>query len=37
MNPSRPTQRSVIILMAKVKDRIVKAAREKQKSQLQSC
>ena len=35
MNPSRATQRSVIILIAKDKDRIVKAAREKQESQLQ--
>ena len=35
MNPSRATQRSVIILIAKDKDRIVKAAREKQESRLQ--
>lgn len=32
MNPSRPTRRSVIILMAKVKDRITEAVRETKES-----
>ena len=30
MNPNRPTPRHIIIKMAKVKERILKAAREKQ-------
>ena len=30
LNPNRPTQRHIIIKMAKVKERILKAAREKQ-------
>ena len=30
MNPSRPTPRHIIIKMAKDKDRILKAAKEKQ-------
>ena len=30
MNPKRPTPRHIIIKMPKVKDRILKAAREKQ-------
>ena len=34
MNPNRPTPRHMIIKMAKVKERILKAAREKQ-SQVQ--
>ena len=29
LNPNRPTQRHIIIKMAKVKERILKAAREK--------
>ena len=29
LNPNRPTPRHIIIKMAKVKDRIIKAAREK--------
>lgn len=32
MNPSRPTRRSVIIVMAKVKDRITEAVRETKES-----
>ena len=31
MNPSRPTPRNIIIKMAKVKERILKAARKKQR------
>ena len=31
MNPNRPTRRHIIIEMAKVKERILKAAREKQR------
>ena len=31
LNPNRPTQRHIIIKMAKVKERILKAAREKQR------
>ena len=31
MNPNRPTLRPIIIKMAKVKERILKAAREKQR------
>ena len=30
LNPNRPTPRHIIIKMAKVKERILKAAREKQ-------
>ena len=30
MNPNRPTQRHIIIKMAKIKKKILKAAREKQ-------
>ena len=30
MNPNRPTQRHIIIKMAKLKERILKSAREKQ-------
>ena len=30
LNPNRPTLRHIVINMAKVKDRILKAAREKQ-------
>ena len=30
INPNRPTPRHIIIKMAKVKERILKAAREKQ-------
>ena len=30
MNPNRPTPRHIIIKMAKVKERILKAARQKQ-------
>ena len=33
--PNRPTPRHMIIKMAKVKDRVLKAAIEKQKSYLQ--
>ena len=29
MNPNRPTQRHIILKMSKVKERILKAAREK--------
>ena len=32
MNPNRPTPRYIIIKMAKVKERILKSAREKQSS-----
>ena len=32
MNPNRPTPRHIIIKMAEVKERILKAAREKKKS-----
>ena len=31
LNPNRPTPRHIIIKMAKVKERILKAAREKQR------
>ena len=31
INPNRPTPRHIIIKMAKVKERILKAAREKQR------
>ena len=31
MNPNRPTSRHIIIKMAKVKERILKSAREKQR------
>ena len=31
MNPNRPTPRHIIIEMAKVKERLLKAAREKQR------
>ena len=31
MNPNRPIPRHIIIKMAEVKDRILKAAREKQR------
>ena len=30
LNPNRPTPRHIIIKMAKIKERILKAAREKQ-------
>lgn len=36
MNPSRPTRRSVIIVMAKVKDRITEAVRETKESVTRS-
>ena len=31
MNPNRPSPRNIIIKMAKVKERILKAAREKKR------
>ena len=34
INPNRPTSRHITIKMAKVKERIVKSARGKTKSQL---
>ena len=34
INPNRPTSRHVTIKMAKVKEKILKSAREKTKSQL---
>ena len=36
MNPNRPTPRHIIIKMAKVKERILKAAREKQSIYIQA-
>ena len=33
VNPNRPTPRHIIMKMAKVKERILKAAREKQRRQ----
>jgi len=34
LNPNRPTTRHIIVKMAKVKERILKAAREKQRTNI---
>ena len=37
MNPNRPTPRLIIIKMAKLKERILEAAKEKQRAYTREC